>query len=95
MVTAINLTAIIISCIALFTSIAAMCLVIGQKLSSHKIEWRPLVQEKIEQHLEEEEDVNLSEDEDKILNEALSMSRKKKKEVDPLDEVLETANYRN
>ena len=94
MVTAINLTAIIISCIALFTSIAAMCLVIGQKLSSHKIEWRPLVQEKIEQHLEEE-DVNLSEDEDKILNEALSMSRKKKKEVDPLDEVLETANYRN
>jgi hypothetical protein len=85
---------LIISCIALLLSTLACIAFVAQRMSTHKIEWRPLVQEKIEQELEEE-DINLSNDDDKILNEALYMSRKKKKEVDPLDEVLETANYRN
>ena len=89
---AVNLTSIIISSIALLVAIASLCMTIGQKLSSHKIEWRPLQLADIEEEVEKEkEEQELSDAE--LVKEALKLNRKKKKSEDPLDEILETNNF--
>ena len=93
MVTAINLTAIMFSGLSILISIIAIVLVLAQKWSTHKIEWRPLVQQDLELKVEEESE-ELEQDDAKVLKEALNLQRtKKKKEQDPLEEILETSNY--
>lgn len=93
MVTAINFTAIIISAIALVAAIAAVILVLAQRWSTHKIEWRPLVTESIEIEVEKELE-EVDEDEAEVLKEALKLQRKSKhKAIDPLDSILETNNF--
>ena len=95
MVTAINLTAIIIASISILVSIASLCLVIGQRLSSHKIEWRPLVTKELEERELELEDQETEHNDEKLLESAISMSRKSKKDkdIDPLDEILQSHNF--
>jgi hypothetical protein len=93
MVTAINLTAIIVSCLSLFVSITAIVLVVAQKMSTHQIEWRPLIQEKAEEEAIEEIKEQ-DQDDEKTLEAAINMQRaKKKKDQDPLEDILETSNY--
>lgn len=83
---AINLTAIIIATIALVISLASIILVLAQKWSTHKIEWKPMIQEEVKEEAFEE-----SFDED-LLEQALKMNKKKKKEEDPLSEI-ESSNF--
>lgn len=83
---AINLTAIIIATIALVISLASIILVLAQKWSTHKIEWKPMIQEEVKEEAFEE-----SSDED-LLEQALKMNKKKKKEEDPLSEI-ESSNF--
>lgn len=86
---AINLTAIIISSLSLVASIAALAMVIGQKLSTHRIEWKALEYEPIKEEEEYKED-----DEQAMLKSALELSSKKRKKIeDPLDTILETNNF--
>lgn len=97
MITAINITAIIMSTIAVLVSLAALAMVIGIKLSSHKIEYRPLEIKDPFAPIGEEE-VSLSEPSEELVKEALELSRKgkerkKKEEVDPLDSILESNNF--
>jgi biopolymer transport protein ExbB/TolQ len=85
---------LILSTIALVISIVAIVLVLAQRWSTHKIEWKPL-------HMNDpladlEDDSKESEDLDgKILKEALNLQRsgKKLKDQDPLAEMLETNNF--
>jgi hypothetical protein len=90
----ISLFAIAFSFVSLLVSIAAIVIVLAQKWSSHKIEWRPL---KAFDPFEESEDEKkiAEEDDEKTLEEALTLQRKgkKKPEVDPLSEILETNNF--
>lgn len=83
---AINLTAIIIATIALVISLASIILVLAQKWSTHRIEWKPMIQEEVKEEVFEE-----SSDED-LLEQALKMNKKKKKEEDPLSEI-ESSNF--
>jgi hypothetical protein len=92
---AINLTAIIISTIALLTSIAALVMVIAMKISTHKVEFRPL---EIKDPFDTEDFKSFSEPSDDLVEEALKLSkegkeRKKKVDKDPLDEILESNNF--
>lgn len=87
----ISLLSIILSTLALFTSLAAIVLVLAQKFSTHKIEWKPLEILPEDQKFKEEEEEKTDSE---LLSEALSLSRKKKKtNSDPLDEILETNNF--
>ena len=85
---------LILSTIALVTSIVAIVLVLAQRWSTHKIEWKPLqLNDSVASADEEFKDVD---DEDgKILKEALNLQRngKKQKDQDPLAEIFETNNF--
>jgi len=85
---------LILSTIALVTSIVAIVLVLAQRWSTHKIEWKPLqLNDSVASSDEEFKDVD---DEDgKILKEALNLQRngKKQKDQDPLAEIFETNNF--
>jgi hypothetical protein len=86
--------ALIMSCIATIVAIAALAMVIGMKLSTHKIEWRPLqVDDPFKESEKEMEVMEL--DDSKVLEDALNLQRKgkKAKPADPLDEILETNNF--
>jgi len=94
MTSTISLFAISFSFLSLLISLVAIIIVLAQKWSTHKIEWKPL---QIHDPLEEsEKEIKVSEDEDsKILEEALNLQRKgkKQKDQDPLAEILETNNF--
>ena len=85
---------LILSVIALVTSLVAIVLVLAQRWSTHKIEWKPLqLNDPLTSADEEFKDVD---DEDgKILKEALNLQRngKKQKDQDPLAEIFETNNF--
>jgi biopolymer transport protein ExbB/TolQ len=85
---------LILSVISLVTSLAAIVLVLAQRWSTHKIEWKPLqLNDSVASSDEEFKDVD---DEDgKILKEALNLQRngKKQKDQDPLAEIFETNNF--
>ena len=90
---AINLTAIILSSLSLIVAIASLAMTIGHKLSTHRIEWKPLT---IQDPLETSQNSKEIDDEDgKTLEEALNLQRKgkKQKDQDPLSEILETNNF--
>lgn len=84
------------STIALTAALVALVITLAQMWSTHKIEWRPMITEKIEEE-EEKELEQLSEDDDNILSEALKLQRKKKEKVerieDPLDDIFKTNNF--
>ena len=85
-----SIAAISLSMIALLTSIVALGLILGMKWSSHKIEFKPL----ITGELKEEDKFSEDEEDDKLLQEALRLSKsKRKKQEDPLDSILETSNF--
>jgi hypothetical protein len=90
MTLAIQLTSIIVSILALITAIASLAMVIGMKLSTHKIEWKPLDISGDVKPTEEE--IDQTEDEE-LLNKALSLQKKKKRQEDPLDVIAETSNF--
>lgn len=90
MTLAIQLTAIIVAVLALITSIAALSMVIGMKLSTHKIEWKPL---DIEPELMKNEEQIIEEDDKELLEKALDLQKKKKRAEDPLDAIAETSNF--
>ena len=90
----ISLFAIVFSLVSLLISLAAIIIVLAQKWSTHKIEWKPLQID--DPFKESEEEMKSVDDEDgKILEEALNLQRKgkKQKEVDPLADILETNNF--
>jgi len=85
---------LIVATLALIMSLAAIILVLAQKWSTHKIEWKPLKLN--DPFLESEEEIKqVDEDDSKILADALNLQRKgrKLKEQDPLNEILETNNF--
>lgn len=87
----INLLAIILSLIALVTSLVSIVLVLAQRFSTHRIEWKPLDVLSEDEKFKDEEEEKTDEE---LVTEALKLSRKKKKkDVDPLDEILETNNF--
>jgi hypothetical protein len=85
---------LILSTIALVVSLIAIVLVLAQRWSTHKIEWKPLqINDPLAVSDEESKDVD---DEDgKILKEALNLQRngKKQRDQDPLAEIFETNNF--
>ena len=96
METAINLTAIIISVIALIISLTACILVLAMKWSTHKIEFRPLETKEMFPSEEEDDFRPFTEPDSDMVQEALKLSRegkKRKKDSDPLDEILESNNF--
>ena len=80
--------------IALVAAIVAVILVLAQRMSTHRIEWKPLTLADAEGEADTEQEL-VEEDDDKILSEALDLQRKgkKSKDVDPLDTILETNNF--
>jgi hypothetical protein len=84
---------LIIAILAIMLSLAAIIMVLAQKLSTHKIEWRPLVQQTAEIEAEEGEKFDDEED-SKFLKDALNLQRSGKAKVeDPLDNILSTSNF--
>lgn len=85
---------LIVSTIAIVTSLIAIVLVLAQRWSTHKIEWKPLqVQDPF--LVSDKETKEIDEDDGKILEEALNLQRKGKKQrdEDPLTDILETNNF--
>lgn len=85
---------LIVSTIAIVTSLIAIVLVLAQRWSTHKIEWKPLqVQDPF--LVSDKETKEIDEDDGKILKEALNLQRKGKKQrdEDPLTDILETNNF--
>jgi hypothetical protein len=85
---------LLVSSLAFVTSVVAIVLVLAQRWSTHKIEWRPLVTETLEDEAEKE--LNEVEEDDAVtLKEALSLQRKNKIKapIDPLDTILENNNF--
>lgn len=85
---------LIVSTIAIVTSLIAIVLVLAQRWSTHKIEWKPLqVQDPF--LVSDKETKEIEEDDGKILEEALNLQRKGKKQrdQDPLIDILETNNF--
>lgn len=86
---------LILSTISLVISIVAIIMVVATKLSTHKIEWKPLnLHDPLENS--ESEVMFKTEEDEKILSEVLEMQRtgkKKKKDEDPLDAISETNNF--
>ena len=85
---------LIVSTIAIVTSLIAIVLVLAQRWSTHKIEWKPLqVQDPF--LVSDKETKEIDEDDGKILEEALNLQRKGKKQrdQDPLIDILETNNF--
>ena len=92
---ALNFTAIFISVFAFILSLAAIILVMAQRLSTHKIEWKSLEIHDPMKPFKDDETTDQS-DED-FLNEAYRLAeegrqKKKKKEEDPM-EFLESSNF--
>lgn len=92
---ALNFTAIFISVFAFILSLTAIILVMAQRLSTHKIEWKPLEIHDPMKPFKDDETTDQS-DED-FLNEAYRLAeegrqKKKKKEEDPM-EFLESSNF--
>lgn len=90
----ISLFAIVFSLVSLLISLAAIVIVLAQKWSTHKIEWKPLQMH--DPFKESEEEMKSVDDQDsKILEEALNLQRKgkKQKDQDPLADILETNNF--
>ena len=88
-----SLFAIAFSLVSLITSIAAIVMILAQRWSTHKIEWKPLT---IQDPSETSQNSKEIDDEDgKTLEEALNLQRKgkKQKDQDPLSEILETNNF--
>jgi hypothetical protein len=88
-----SIVALIVSTISLMLSSIGIAISLGIKWSTHKIEWKPLEVS----NLEEEFSKFKEEEEDTSAEEALRLSRqglsKKKKDKDPLDEILESNNF--
>lgn len=85
----ISLFAIAFSVLAFLISNVAIIIVLAQKWSTHKIEWKALEYEPIKEEEEYKED-----DEQAMLKSALDLSAKKRKKIeDPLDTILETNNF--
>jgi hypothetical protein len=91
---AIGLTAIIIASISIVMSLASLAMSIGVRLSTHRIEWKPVKAFDPFEDAEGEKKL-VEEDDEKLLEEALALQRKskKKQETDPLSEILETNNF--
>jgi len=85
---------LILSTIALVASLIAIVLVIAQRWSTHKIEWKPL-QINDPLSMSDEEFKDIEEGDGKILKEALNLQRngKKQRDQDPLAELFETNNF--
>jgi hypothetical protein len=85
---------LIVSTIAIMVSLIAIVLVLAQRWSTHKIEWKPL-QTQDPFQVSEKETKEIEEDDGKILEEALNLQRKGKKQrdQDPLTDILETNNF--
>lgn len=83
------LASIFISFFAVLVAIASLAMVIGMRLSTHKIEFKPLVTHE----LKDEEKFKEDESDDELLKSALNLQRKKKKPEDPLDSILESSNF--
>lgn len=79
------------SLVSLVISLAAIILVLAQRFSTHKIEWKPVEFGE----LKEEEKFKDEDEEEKLLAEAVELTKKAraKKSQDPLDEILETNNF--
>ncbi len=85
---------LILSTIALVTSLVAIVLVLAQRWSTHKIEWKPLqLNDPLAEADKESEGSDI--DDGKILQEALNLQRngKKQRDQDPLNDILETNNF--
>lgn len=97
METAINIASVIMSVIALVFSIIACILVLAMKWSTHKIEFRPLDTKEMFKEEEEEEFRPFTEPDSKLVEDALKLSqegkKRKNREQDPLDEILESNNF--
>lgn len=87
MTEALSIVTTIMSILSLCVSLVAIVLVLAQKWSTHKIEWKPL---QTEIPKEEEGEDNISDE--ALLEKALLLNKKKKKEIDPLSE-NETSNF--
>lgn len=87
---AINFTAIIMSTLALTTSLVSIVLVLAQRWSTHKIEWKPLTIAETEP----EEVLTEEESDEEILEKALLLQKagKKSKYIDPLADI-ESTNF--
>jgi FtsZ-interacting cell division protein ZipA len=85
---------LIVSTIAIVVSLIAIVLVLAQRWSTHKIEWKPL-QAQDPFTIADKETKEADEDDGKILEEALNLQRKGKKQrdQDPLTDILETNNF--
>lgn len=85
---------LILSTIALVTSLVAIVLVLAQRWSTHKIEWKPL-QINDPLSMSDEESKDIEDGDGKILKEALNLQRngKKQKDQDPLADIFETNNF--
>lgn len=91
---ALEMLSVILSSLSLMVALAALGVCLGMKWSSHKIEWRPLETTKVE----EEEFESFTDPDVGLVDKALELSkqgkeRKKKKDEDPLDSILESSNF--
>ena len=88
------LPTLIVSILSLLASFVAIVLVLAQKFSTHRIDWKPMITGTPEEIVEKEMDA-IEEDEDKYLAKALNLQRSKLKsrEIDPLDEILDSTNF--
>ena len=89
---AIQITSIIMSSIALVVALAALAMVIGMKLSTHRVEWKTLEFDKFEEEATKDSELDLSKEEEDFLNTAIKLQKKKKID-DPLDVIAETSNF--
>lgn len=85
---AILITASILSVISLVVSITAVVLVLAKHYSTHTIQWKEMEFDKFTDEEDKEEDKF-----DDMLEKALSMQKKKKREQDPLEYLEETSNF--
>jgi hypothetical protein len=85
---------LIMSTIAIVVSLIAIVLVLAQRWSTHKIEWKPIQMNDPFQE-SDKEFKQVDEEDSKILEQALNLQRKgkKQKDEDPLAEILETNNF--
>lgn len=87
---ALNLTSIMVSMLALIMSLAAIVMVLAQKWSTHKIEWRAL---QTQDPLESFEEKTQDELDEETLSEALDLQKRRKRVVDPMEEITQTHNF--
>lgn len=90
----VSLFAILLAVLSFITSLIAIVMVLAQKWSTHTIEWKPL--ETFDPIKESDEEmVGADLEDEKVLETALKLQRKGKKEKvqDPLMDILETNNF--